>query len=195
MVLMLVYWATDNLIEGKGFFKLLFAGAISYLAVNFIVIADIYSIMTTYSALGVTFTLIIPFIIVLLFTTKLVSSGLLTVGKVFTERVVWATYSIFVVYYLVTSEKSSTLMNWIILGIMIVSISIAIFNSRFIKFVRRVASKVREANQKTKMTEAKMAAAESTHREELNKVINNLQKEGNLRKQLEKDIDDATKPE
>jgi len=45
------------------------------------------------------------------------------------------------------------------------------------------------------MTEAKMAAAESTHREELNKVINNLQKEGNLRKQLEKDIDDATKPE
>jgi hypothetical protein len=189
IVLIAIYWAIDSFVQGKNFVKILFSGAISYLAINFIIIDEIYSIMTTYSALGVTFMVIIPFIIIILFTTKLVNSGLLSVGKIFTERAIWATYGIFLIYYLVTSERSNTALNWIILGIMLVSVGIAIFNTRFVRLVRKLGRDVRDANAKARMHEAKVAEAESAHKTELSKISEDLKSQRQLNEQLRKDLD------
>ena len=146
--------------------------------------------MTTYSALGVTFMVIIPFIVVLLFTTKLVSKGILSVQKIFVERTIWAAYGIFLVYYLVTSERSNTVLNWLILTITVVSVLIAIFNKRFVALVRKTLRDVEDANAKAKIHRAKIAAAESSHKEELSKITNDLKEQEKLNKKLRKDLDD-----
>lgn len=188
IILMAVYWAISSMVDGKSFVKFLFSGAISYLAVNFILIDEIYSIMTTYSALGVTFMVIIPFIIVLLFTSKLISSGLLTVGKVFAQRAIWVGYTVFLIYYLWTSERSSTGLNWMIIIIGIISALITIFNKQFIKTVRDWARKVTDANARERMANTKMAAAESMQKDQLIKIANDEKKIQELEKKLNKDL-------
>lgn len=185
MVIMLIYWAVDGIVEGKGFLKFLFAGVVSYLSVNFIVIEEIYSIMTTYSALGVTFTVIIPFIIVLLFTTRLVSDKRLNLPKVFTQRVVWAAYTIFLVYYLWTSEQSSTAMNWLIIFIFITAAIISIFNKSFINYVRTWNRKINRMNTQSEIAELRESTAEGISRKETNDAVKKIEAEGRARKALE----------
>ena len=193
IVLMFIYWAIDTVIENKSFIKIALSGAIAYLAVNFIVINEIYSIMTTYSALGVTFTVIAPFIVILLFTTRLVSTGVLKVPKIFTERVIWFSYSIFLIYYLWTSDKSSTALNWIILLIVLVSVLITIFNSKFIKYVRKMKRSVDQANQDARLAESKLSVRESKHNKEMLDYEQKLQKQKDLSRDLRNDIDKINK--
>jgi hypothetical protein len=190
IILMAVYWAISSIVEGNAFVKTLFSGAISYLSVNFILIDEIYSIMTTYSALGVTFMVIIPFIIVLGFTTKLISSGILTLGKAFTQRAIWAGYTIFLIYYIYTSDRSSTGLNWMIIIIGIISALITIFNKPFMKKVREWMKNVADANAKTRMAETKMVAAETRHRDELNKILNDQKELAKVSEKMRDDLEE-----
>ena len=192
IVLMAVYWAIDFLIEGKTIGKLIFSGAIAYLSVNFIVIDEIYSIMTTYSALGVTFTVIVPFIIILLFTSRLVSEDLLKVSSILVEKIIWFAYFTFLVYYLLSNRgvfgQSNTFMNWLILLLAIISLLIVVFNKKFIRWMRELLEVTRRLNAQTRMHNATTAEAESRHKGELRKIVEDLKAQERLNQKLRDDM-------
>ena len=145
--------------------------------------------MAAYSALGLTFTLIIPFIIVLVFTSKLIATTYLSAQKVLVQRIIWAVYTIFVFYYLMTSERSSELLNWIIAAILFLSILITIFNKPFIKFVRKVHDDVKKANANARMQEERLKAIETNQTALLQRIAADKKQAARTQEKLMKDVD------
>ncbi|MEA3414511.1 MAG: hypothetical protein U9Q99_03245 [Nanoarchaeota archaeon] len=192
IVFMMVYWAIDFLMKGKGFAKFIFSTMVSYLAINFIVGKEILSIITAYSALGATFIIIIPFIIVLLFTTRLLlHKDKLTISGVIIQRVIWGTYSIFLIYYLITSLKNgaSGFINAIIGAIVIVSSLIAIFTEKiFVKPLLKMAIRVKKAESERATAEQKLIEAEALHKHQMAKATEKLRDSNEIADKTERDM-------
>ena len=139
ILIMLIYWALDFLSPKKyGFGKFLISAGVSYIAISFIAKEEITSIISTYTALGATFTAILPFIIVLLFTSRLIADGeRITASKVILERFIWIIYGVFVIYYILhTLGEASKTMSIIMLILAILALIFGVFFEKtFMKFV------------------------------------------------------------
>jgi hypothetical protein len=199
LVFMVVFWTVAGFFndgeDGKtpaiaNLGYLVFSGIVGYLSVNFILTAEIYSVMSAYSALGLTFTLIMPFIIVFVFTSKLVSTRYISPQKIIVQRVIWATYTLFVLYYLLTSEGSSEALNWIIIGILIISILVTIFNKKFVKYVRKLHDDVKKANANARMKEERLTASETKHTALLQRVVADKKQVEETQKRLRRDVNE-----
>jgi hypothetical protein len=154
----------------------IFSLGISYVAIAFILPEQIISILSVYSALGATFTIFIPFIAVILVTSKLVSSGIITVQKVLVQRVIWGAYALLVIYYLWTTGnlfgtgntvigglKAASGLSWMIVIIFLVSLFFFIRNDPYVRLIRGYKSKVERANAQAEREERALAAEQAEH--------------------------------
>ncbi len=134
----------------KPFLRFLLALPVSYISIILIKPEEILSATILYSSLGMTFIVMIPLVIMALFTSQ-VLQGKLTAGKIILQLMVWYFYLAFLIYFLIrafTDTKnlySGGVLAVIIIGI-IISLIIIIFNKKIRLWIR---NKGREAREET----------------------------------------------
>jgi hypothetical protein len=175
----IIFWGISSIVQGNDFLKFLFSGGISYVSIAFILPSEIMSIVSAYSALGVTFMVFLPFVVVLLVTSKLVTSNAITVQKVLVQRIIWGAYAVLTAYYLLTTGgilnsifgigfsqqavQGSAPLSWIILAILVVSGFFFIFNDFYVKRVRVLMRKVKRANAQAERDSRSLASEQAEH--------------------------------
>jgi len=181
----IIYWGASSLVgeSNGGFFVAVGSLGVSYVSIAFILPDQIISIISVYSALGVTFTIFLPFIAVLLVTSKLVTS-VLTVQKILVQRVIWGAYSLLVVYYLWTTGNlwgtnetvigglaAAQGLSWMILIIFAVSAFFFIKNDPYVRLIRKYKGKVERANAEAERQERALASEQAEHDKNLKEYL------------------------
>src|SRR3989344_5887684 len=128
-----------SILEASGFVKneivrWVISGIIGFLGVAYLSQGEVFGILLTYNALGMTLLFIIPFGILLFFTAEVVVAG--RARGIVAQYYIWILYFIFLIYRFVTGLTSGALANdtastWIFLAAIIASF-IMIFGNRFI---------------------------------------------------------------
>lgn len=131
------------------FVRWLIAIPIAFLSIAYVTPSEILSIINTYSALGITLSVILPFFIVLFFSAALMSVKKikeLTAGRILAEVAVWMLFTAFLIYKLIAGmfAGSSFGINMIIIGFTaLVSLMIVMFNKAFRGWVRRISLEIK----------------------------------------------------
>jgi len=197
MLTMVIYWILGSLVNAIGTFpKLLFSAIVGYLSVAFISLQEIYSLMITYSALGATLSVFVPFALIIMFSSKLVTEGILSVGKVIVQRGVWIIYGVFLAYYAFATMSfdrgvlgASPVLNILIILIFVFTAFAIVFNKQTVKWMRKMKKNVDEANTKARIREAKLAQTESSNKEAASDVVTDLRNKERLKKKTQRDMD------
>jgi hypothetical protein len=146
------------------FLKWLLGIPIAFLAVAFITPDDLIGILTTYGALGMTLSVILPFMILFFFNTMLLTGKKLTVGKILLQRFLWLLFSIFLIYRMimlfVEGRTTSGIVVVIIISAVVISALITIFNSRYTRMVSKLRNIARIETSKRNQLETQLAAQE-----------------------------------
>ena len=100
---------------------------IAFLATAFITPAEVLGIVTSYTALGLALTSILPFVVLILFSATNLTEGTTSVGKILIDRLLWALFGIFLVYRVIMLFLSDKTFSWVIAGIVIISLLIALY--------------------------------------------------------------------
>ena len=151
----------------NSFLRVLFAIPISYLSIFLIKPEEILSALVLYSALGMTFIVIIPLVILVLFTSQILK-GKLSHGKILIQLMTWYFYLAFLIYFLARAftdtqnEYSPWVMGIIILG-MIFGIIIIALNKNFRIWIRNL---IREGRSETLKDIADIRRAEEKEKRE-----------------------------
>ena len=135
---------------------------VAFLAVAYITPSELFTLLTSFSALGLTLSTIIPFIILLFFSAMMLSNEhvkSMTVAKVMFEVTIWWFFSGYLLFRLVdlfwgenatavaggTTVEASPTVAWIMGILFFVSIFILMFNKRFRGWIRNLGNELREA--------------------------------------------------
>ena len=120
------------------FFQFLIAVPVAFLSVAYITPEEIFSILTTYTALGMTLSVILPFIAILLTAAMILSVAKIsqmTVGKILIQQVIWLFWVGYLLYKLITGygegNDMSTGANIVIYAVLGLSVLITVFNKHF----------------------------------------------------------------
>ena len=144
-----------TLISNMGF-ALIISLPIGFLSTAYLAPEEIFAVLTTYSALGLTISAVIPFVIVVLASAFLVSGEKmkqLTVARTLVQIIIWITFVLFLGYKLIvgyaTLERATgvIIILWAIFGI---SCGILLFNKAFRKYLRTLGEEMREARAKAR---------------------------------------------
>ncbi len=146
---------------------------VSFLAVAYITPEEIFTILTAYSALGMTLSIFVPFAVMLLFSAALLSTvkttkggggikyvpGKASVGQIVIVKFLWLLFSGFLLYKLISGFGSpdvelSTGMVIVLLASFIASILIAIFNKNFREWIRKIGFEVLKSSQEGERIQA-----------------------------------------
>lgn len=129
----------------------LIAIPVSFLVTAYIAPDEIFAVLTAYTALGLTLSVVVPFVIMMLFSSMLLSvekiKGM-SVGKIMIEVVLWLFFVGFLIYKLVAGYTGIDRSNgvliviWVVLGL---SVLILIFNKVFRRWVRKLGLEIKEA--------------------------------------------------
>lgn len=127
-----------------------FALPIAFISIAYIAPAELFAAIIPYSALGMTFIVIIPLFLIVLFTSQMLK-GKLTHGKILIQLMVWYFYLAFLCYFLVraitdTNNVYSGGVLAIIIGGIILGLIVIIKNKKFRKWIRDL---VRESRRET----------------------------------------------
>jgi len=149
---------------------------IAFLATAYLTPKEIFSVLTAYSALGLTLTILVPFMVMLLFSGALLSTEhirSLTLGKVMLEIVLWVFFFVFLVYKLifgmVKGEVSFGINFTTIVLVLVLLISgiILFFNDSFRqkvwKITREISGAKAEAERELREQERRAGEAEERH--------------------------------
>ena len=107
--------------------------------------------MTAYSAAGLTLSVIIPFIVLLFFSSMLLSNekiSSMTIGKVIVEVALWLLFVGFMIYKLIAGYPGVSLSSGtaiVMLAVLGISLLILLFNKNFRKWVRSIGLEIRSA--------------------------------------------------
>lgn len=132
------------------FIRWLIAIPVGFLSIAYVTPSEIFSIINTYSALGITLSVIFPFFIVLFFSAALMSVRRireLTAGRILAEVAVWMLFTAFLLYKLIAGmfSGSSFGVSMIIIAFTaLVSLIIVIFNRAFRGWIRRITLEIRQ---------------------------------------------------
>lgn len=143
-----------------GVLQFLIAIAVSFLSTAYLTPAEIFTILTTYSALGLTLSVIVPFLIIIFFSAMLLSNEKLsqmTIAKVMMEVMIWLFFVGFLIYKLITGYAGHELsggMRIVIFGVLVISGLILMFNKSFRKWVRDLGIEIMKAKGDMKRTVA-----------------------------------------
>jgi len=127
------------------------AAPIAFLATAFITPKEVMSILGTYSALGITLSMVLPFMIMLFFSSMLLSyeRGRMSVAKIMFSVFTWFLFTIVLLYRLIYGfiyEEISIGLNWtfiITIVIFLLTLGIFVFNRRFRGAIMRFGLEIR----------------------------------------------------
>jgi len=133
------------------FLQAILALPIGFLATAYITPSELFTILTSYSALGLTLGVIIPFVIMLFFSAMLLSNENIrgmTVAKMILQVALWVLFCGFLVYKLIAGypgvslSSGASIIIFIVLGL---SLAILFLNKYFRKWIRTLGLEIRHA--------------------------------------------------
>lgn len=149
---------------------------VAFLSIAYVTPSEIFSIVNTYSALGITLSVILPFFIVLFFSASLMSVRKirdLTTGRILAEVAIWILFTAFLIYKLIAGmfSGSSFGVSMIILGFTaFVSLMIVVFNRAFRRWVMNLVLEIKryraEAGRHARVEERRAEEEEEEAEEE-----------------------------
>jgi hypothetical protein len=154
------------------FFQAIIALPVAFLATAYITPAEVFTILQSYTAMGITLTFILPFIIMLFVSAMLLSNERLnqmSVPKILLEFFLWIFFTVILGYKLVEGMVTGKVpidqgLNFTIIAMLVVfviTILITTFNSRFRKFIWGLGLQIRSLRSETERLEAEEAVKTS----------------------------------
>ena len=173
IIIMLFIFSSLNFAKmpENGFLQFLLAIIISFLATAYITPEEVFTVLTTYTALGLTLSVIVPFIILIFFSAMLLSNekiSQMTVAKVMMEVMLWLFFVAFLLYKLIvgySGHELSTGMRIVMFGVLILSGGILVINKHFRKWVRELGTELKRAKYEVEK-ESRMEAKDMQSTEE-----------------------------
>ncbi|MCK4647390.1 hypothetical protein KAT24_00480 [Candidatus Pacearchaeota archaeon] len=147
----------------SGFLRFLLGLGVSFLTVIYITPGELYNILAAYTALGLTLTSVLPFIVMLGTSAMLVSNEKISEmnpGKILLEVGLWVVWSLFLLYRLIKlwAEKGTYMIfkegGFVLIIILALSVLIIVFNKPFRDWISKIGLEVREKRAKVKRAEA-----------------------------------------
>ncbi len=139
---------------------------VSFLAIAYITPEEIFTILSTYSALGMTLSIFVPFAVMLLFSAALLSPikntkkgeevklvpGKANVGQVVLVKFLWLLFTGFLLYKIVSGFASpdvdlSVGMSIVLGAVFIISLFLTIFNKKFRNWIRGIGFEIKKSEQ------------------------------------------------
>jgi hypothetical protein len=158
----------------NGFLQFILALIVSFLATAFITPAEVFVMLVSYSALGLTLGSILPFIVLMFFSAMLVSNEKIrgmSIGKIMAEVVLWLMWVGFLIYRFIKLWVEQGTINVLFQGggiVMIVvfflSLFILIFNKHFRAWIQNLGIELIKSKERT-MSAGEQAREESRRRE------------------------------
>lgn len=144
----------------NNFIQFLLGITISFLATAYITPKEVFTILTTYTALGLTLSVIVPFLIIIFFSAMLLSNekiSHMTIAKIMMEVMLWLFFIGFLIYKLITGyseQELSTGMQIVMFAVLGISGLILGFNKKFRKWVMGLGIEIMKAKSEMKRTVA-----------------------------------------
>ena len=159
----------------SGVFQALIAIPVGFLATAYITPTEVFTILTSYTALGITLTFILPFIILLFVSAMLLSNDKIrqmSIPKIMMEVFLWVFYLVVLVYKMIAGlvggqlQLGLTLPIMIMMAVFLISLLIVVFNSKFRNWMWRIGNDIRRAQAEAARVEAEesMRTAEGIER-------------------------------
>ena len=151
IVAILIFVSIDMLGVIKGsFIKFILAFAVSYLATAYITPDEVFGLVQSYTALGLTLTSVLPFVFLFLFSAKFLSAAKWgDAGKVMFDRGLWAVFTLFLVYrlgVLFFSETEYGLVVFVITGISVATAGFIVFaHMKYVGIIKDINIKLLES--------------------------------------------------
>jgi hypothetical protein len=160
--------------SGGGFLQFLLALIVSFLATAFITPEEVFVMLVSYSALGLTLGSLLPFIVIIFFSAMLVSNeriNQMSVAKMMLEVVIWFMWVGFLIYRFIKLwvEQGTLTVLWqgggiVMLVVFFLSLIILIFNKKFRGWIQNLGTELIKAKERA-ISAGKQAEAESRRRE------------------------------
>jgi len=142
-----IYIVIGGIFEGHGFLMFIFSFILAFLATAYIAPTEIYSLINSYTALGLTLTTLFPLLVLLAFTVKAAkntSGG--RVGLILFQQLMWILYFLYTILRMWQHwGEGSGWMNVILIVTALIALGFSILNSTIIS---GLASKIDEGNKK-----------------------------------------------
>ncbi len=133
------------------FLQGLLAIPIGFLFTAYITPSELFTVLTAYSAAGLTLSVIIPFIVLLFFSSMLLSNekiSSMTVGKVIVEVSLWLLFVGFMIYKLIAGYPEVSLSSGVAIvmfAVLGLSLLVLVFNKAFRGWVRGIGIELKRA--------------------------------------------------
>jgi hypothetical protein len=147
----------------KGVFQALIAIPVGFLVTAYITPTEVFTILTSYTALGITLSFLVPFMILLFVSAMLTSNEKIkqmSVPKVMLETFLWIFYIVILGYKMISGlvqgeiKLELTLPILIMIGVFGISCLIVVFNSRFRRWMWNIGLDIRKAQAEAARVEA-----------------------------------------
>ena len=139
ILLAILVWSTidmSGMIEND-LIKWIASLIVAFLGVAYLTPPDIWTLLASYEALGLTLLFILPSLILVFFTYRIAAVG--GAGGVVAQHIIWFIYFIFLVWKFITGIINGQIspnnsITWVFVGILILAGLAALFNKLFIKW-------------------------------------------------------------
>lgn len=164
LILFLIWGLFDSTgIIKNGWISFFIALTIAFLSTAYLLPSEIVSLMQTYSALGLTLGVFIPFFIMVLFTYGAVKSG--DGFQRIIQRFIWFVFFVFIIYRLYISLSSASGVVSIVIALVALASFIASFFNKKVtdvinkEMIEAMKERTREFQARVKATEEGRATA------------------------------------
>lgn len=139
MVSLLIYLLLSGIMPKNATIVMILSGIVSFLATAYITPSEIYSILISYSALGLTLTTLVPLAILFGLTYRAASTGNVQMAMLqYFGWILFAVYSVYrFIYDWAYAQEGSAAVNGIILATAVVAAIVALFNSSIRRLIAR----------------------------------------------------------
>jgi len=169
IVSIVVYLALSSfsIFQGNKTLVMVLSFLIGFLATAYFTPKEVYSLLNSYDALGLTISALIPFFVLMGLSFRAVQDG--NPSQILFQWIAWGAFAAFSVYRFVYdffwAHEGSKPVNSILLAMAILSLVMFIFNERIISFFRRrfleaIEESARETSREAAMREVNLAASQ-----------------------------------
>ncbi len=129
----------SGLVKNNGI-RWLISIVVAFLGISYLGASDIWALLISYNALGLTLLFLFPFIILLFFTTMTIKEG--KAMGIVTQHIIWMIYFVFLIYRFVAGAVEGSLpvdniSTWIFLAAIILSAFMVFGNRGIIKWFQK----------------------------------------------------------
>ena len=160
--------------KGSGFLQFVLALVVSFLATAFITPEEVFVMLVSYSALGLTLGSILPFVVIMFFSAMLVSNEKIrgmSIGKMMLEVVIWVMWVGFLVYRFIKLWVEQGTISVLFKGggivmliVFFLSLLILIFNKQFRRWIENLGVELIKSKERA-ISAGEQAREESRRRE------------------------------